>query len=71
MLALTFRELAAAKAHYYKKCYRNYTRDDKLSVHNGNENRVERSINQKVEHKSFLQLFSFIRDHIINEQQIM
>ena len=61
MLALTFRELAAVKAHYHKTCYRNYTRDDKLYVHSGNDTSDEPSTYQQAEHKSFLQLFSFIR----------
>ena len=71
MLALTFRELEAVKAHYHKTCYRNYTRDDKLSVHSGNDISDEPSTYQQAEYKSFLQLFSFIREQIIHEQQIM
>ena len=68
ILAITSRDIVAAKAHYHRSCYRDYTRPEKIQDDQAG------GINQEElvpEQEAFFDLFQYIRAEVIEKQLVV
>ena len=69
MLAVVSRELVAAKACYYKSCYRNYTRN--IPVSGDKKEASEYTEHSRAELQGYEKLFNYIRIDLLQNPRIV
>ena len=65
ILATTTRDIVAAKAHYHRSCYRDYTRPEKIRSSSSSDQEKD-----DAEERAISDLFTYIRSEVIEKQSI-